>query len=167
MKNIQLGEINKAILALTTTKSNEQLYSEIAETAKSFIGADFVKLFLFDKDRLKREYYSGELIKHNTIIINKQFNKILSTDNMLYLSRTDLDKMHMKQFPHEIKHVAVVPLLYSQQMLGFIFLYFLKEKSISETERDMLILYSHTATLALNKIQLKEDSQKALELRDR
>ncbi len=167
MKNIQLGEINKAILALTTTKSNEQLYKEIAQTAKTFIGANFVKLLLYEKDHLKRVYYSDELIKQNTITINKYYSKILAANDVLYLSKSDLSRLQMKQFPHEIKQVAIVPLLYSQQMLGFLFLYSLKEKSLSETERDALIIYSHTATLALNKIQLQEDSQKALELRDR
>ncbi len=69
-----------------------------------------------------------------------------------------------------VQCVIDVPLLYKEKMkpLGFILLYFVNDKRrLTAEEEDMLTLYSHTAALALTKAQLQEESQKALEIRDR
>jgi signal transduction histidine kinase len=168
MKSISLKEVNKAASELVDTKSDKQLYTQIAEIARTLIGADFVKLFLVDKERLKKAYYSDTLVKSNNPISDKNFSSILSANEIRYLKKEDLQRLQLKQFPSEVNSLMVIPLLHSQQLLGFIFLYFLTEKpDLSQTEHELLILYSHMVVLAINKAKLQQESQKALEIRDR
>lgn len=168
MKNISFEEVNKALLALLEVKSDKELYTKIAETAKSLVDADYVKLFIYKKDHLKREYSSNNLIKRNLLINDKKFNNLLTTHEIFYITSDKLIKMQIKEFPEEIKFIAVVPLLYDRNVIGFLFLYFVKEKHhLTATEREALTLYSNSAVLGLTKAKLQEESQKALEIRDR
>lgn len=168
MKTISLKEVNSAISALVDAKSDRQLYSHIAETAKTLIGADYVKLYLSDKDRLKRVYFSDLVIKPNNFISNKNFNNIVSNNKIHYFANKDIQKMRLSQFPQDIKTIMVVPLFHSQQLLGYIFLYFLNDRqNLNQIENELYILYSHMVVLTINKIKLQQESQKALEIRDR
>ncbi len=168
MKNISLSQINKSMIALVDTKVDNQLYIHISETAKNLVGADYVKLCLVIKDRLKNSYCSDEVIKPYTLISNKNFTKLLSAQKILSLTQKDIQKLQVKKFPREIKSILVVPLFHSKEMLGTIFLYFLNERSkLTQNEYELLALYSHAVVLALNKAKLQEESHKALEIRDR
>lgn len=170
MKNINLEQVNNAILTLENTNLDEEFYSQLSESAKILMKADYVKLSLFEDERLRRKYYSDDLIKQNVLTTNKIFNTLLSTKEIFLLTQKNILQMRFKRFPPEIKSIVVVSLIHSKpkKLLGFFVLYFRHDKQIlSKNEREILILYSHTAALALNKAQLQEESQKALEIRDR
>ncbi|HSX09174.1 MAG TPA: HAMP domain-containing sensor histidine kinase [Candidatus Saccharimonadales bacterium] len=168
MKNLRLDQVNRAITALADTKSDKQLYSQIGESAKSITGADYAKLFLTDKTTSKKVYVSDDLIKPNFLINNKDFNKLISSDGIRYLTQADILKLQIKKFPHEIKFLIVIPLYHSTELLGYLFLYFLKEgKILDSSEKEILDLFGHTISLVLNKSKLQDESQKALEIRDR
>lgn len=168
MKTISLKEVNSAIAALVDANSEKQLYSHIAETAKTLIGADYVKLLMTDKDRLKRVYYTDQIIKPNNFIANKNLTKLILNNKIHYFAYEDIKNMQIKQYTNEIKTLMVIPLFHSQQQLGFIFLYFLNErKKLNQTEYELLILYSHMVVLTINKFELQLESQKSLEIRDR
>lgn len=163
MKNISLSELNKAVQVLIETKSEKQLYSQISETAKTISNASFVKFFLFDKERLKSVYSSDKAVKNNSVVIDKKFNKVLSSKDIVTLNRDDLKNIQFKHLPNEITLVTIVPLINTQHTLGFLFLYFVDDKKeLNQAERDLLALYSHTVVLALDKIQLQEESQRLL-----
>lgn len=167
MKNLSLEQVNKAILALSEIKSDKQLYSRIVEAAKDLIDADYGKLFLYLKDRYKRAY-ADEAVKRNILITNKNILKLLASKEIVYMTQEDLKKMQVKELSNDVKFVTIVPLLHAKQPLGYIFLFFTKEKHhLTATEREILTLYSHSAVLALTKAKLQEESQKALEIRDR
>lgn len=169
MNVITLEKINKEILDLVDAKSNKQLHSQIIEIAIALIAADYGKLYLYKKkDRLKRIYFSNEFVKRNALVLNKSFLKLLSTEKMITLDQEELHAMKIKLFPPEIKFFVCVPLLHTQHPLGYIFLYFLKDKkNLTPSEQELLTLYTHTVVLALTKAKLQEESQKALEIRDR
>ena len=168
MKITTLEQVNKAIGELVEAKSEKNLNEQIIEAAKALVYADYGKLYLYDKERLKRVYYSCELIKQNTLTLNKNFTKFLTKQSIFCLTKEKITSMQIKQFPKEINFVVMIPLIYTRQTLGFIFLYFKNDKtSLNANEQELLLLYGQTAVLALTKARLQEESQKSLEIRDR
>jgi signal transduction histidine kinase len=168
MKNISLSQVNKAIHELVDIKTDKQLYIQIGETAKNLLNADFVKLSIVSNDRLKKVYYSDEIISPSTLLTNKNVNKILSANKIFYMNQTDMRKLEIKKLPEKIQFVVVIPLIHSKQRLGLLFFYFLQEREkLTSTEHELINVYVHAVILALNKAKLQEESQKALEIRDR
>ncbi len=169
MKIVTLEQVNKAILDLVEAKSDRQLAAQIVETAKALVNADYGKLYIYNKKaRLKKAYYSDEVIKKDSLVINKSFLKFLSTQKVIVLTHEELERMQIKHFPQEIRFLVSIPLVYTQHSMGFIFLFFLQGKiHLTANEFELLTLYKHTAVLALTKVRLQEESKKALEIRDR
>ncbi len=168
MRITPLEQINKAVVDLVDAKSEKQLYTQIVEAAKALVYADSGKLYLYNKDHLKRAYYSDELVKQNTLLLNKGFIKLLSNQKIFSITREELKKMQFKNLSKELKFFISIPLIHAQQPMGFIFLYFRKEKNhLSANEQELLTLFKHTAVLALTKARLQEESQRAVEIRDR
>jgi signal transduction histidine kinase len=167
MNVFSLEQVNKAVVDLIDSKSDDQLYKQIVESAISLVHADFGKLYLYNKDHLKKAYYSNDYIKSNILLSNKSFTKLLSTQTIFSLNREQLQEMHFN-LRRKKQFVVIIPLIHSHQLLGFIFLYYLKnKKTLTTNELQILSLYKETATLALTKAKLQEESQKALEIRDR
>jgi signal transduction histidine kinase len=168
MKKLGLKHENTTFIDLINSKTDQQLYQQIVENAKKLINADFGKLHLYNKDRLKRAYYSDTLIKDNIIINSHEFNKFLLTKEIFIVSEKDFREMSIMDLPKEIKLLVAVPLIYAQQTLGFIFLYFNSpNKNLNKNELQLLEMYKYTATLTLTIAKLHAESQRALEIRDK
>jgi len=168
MKKIRLEQVSSAIQSLINASSDKLLYTQIVETAMRLIGTNYGKLYLYNKDHLKRISYTDDKVKLNTLIKNKNFNKLLTANELFTMRQETLRNWNIEDLPSEITFIVVVPLQSTQQPLGFLFLYYTNDKrKLTVTEREMLIIYSHTVVLALNKAKLQEESQKALEIRDR
>src|SRR6266550_3316360 len=122
MQITTLEQVNKAVVGLVDVKSEKELYSQIVEAAKALVFADSGKLYLYNKDHLKRAYYTDEIIKKNTLILNKGFIKLLSNQKIFSVTYEELKKMQLKNLSKEIKFFISIPLVHAQQPLGFIFL---------------------------------------------
>ena len=167
-KHFSLDQINNAILALTEAESQEQLYEKTVETAITLLDADMGKLVLYQNDKLKKVYYSDDRIKITSLISNKHFNKLLTAKRTFWLTAKELEKMQLKHFPHKAKFIVAIPLVHHQDILGVLLLFYLNEKKyITLGEQELLTLYGRTVVLALTKAILQDESQKALEIRDR
>jgi signal transduction histidine kinase len=168
MKKLSLKNENNTFIDLVDAKTDKQLNEQIVENARQLVKADCGNLYLYNKERLKRSYDSNDLIKNNVILTSHEFNKFLITKEIFILTAKDFNTIHNKQLPKEIKLFVVVPLIYAQQTLGFLFLYFNNpKKSLNKYELQLLNIYKHTATLALTKSRLQIESQKAMEIRDK
>lgn len=168
MKKPNLNYENTTFVDLIDAKTDKELNQQIVENAQSLIKANGGKLYLYNKNRLKSSYYSDNLIKNNEIIKSQEFNKLLSKKEIFTVTESDFPKMQIKLLPKEIKLIAVVPLIDAQQALGFLFLYFNKpKKTLTKMELQLLEIYKYTATLALTKSKLQNESQKAMEIRDK
>jgi len=168
MKLATLEQVNKAIQELVEAKSEKHLNAQLTEAAMTLMFADCGKLYLNDKDHLKRAYYSCELIKQNTFELNKNVNKLLNEQSIITFTKEQIEKLQSKKLPAEINFVVIIPLVHAQNVLGFIALYFKGDKnSLNANEQELLSMYKHTAALALTKAKLLEESEKALEIRDR
>jgi len=167
-KHFNLGQINRAVLAITDAPSEEQLYEQVVKTAIALLNADMGKLLINQNDRLKKVYYSDERARITSLVGNKHFSKLLATNRIFWLTSGDLKKMQLKHFPRKAKFIAVIPLIHTQRPLGFVFLFYFKEKKyLTQDEQELLTLYSRTVVLALTKAFLQDESQRALEIRDR
>jgi len=168
MDLITLEQVNKAVADIVDAKSDVQLNKKVVEAAKTFMHADYGKLYLYNKDHLKRAYFCCNEVKSNTLVINKNFTKLLNNHAIFSINTEEIKKLQLKQFSNKIKFLVIVPLIHGKESLGFIFLYFLKnKKNLTSNENEMLSLYKQTAVLAFTKEKLLEESQKALEIRDR
>jgi signal transduction histidine kinase len=168
MKTMNIEQLNSMIQTLTDTSPDKLLSAKIVETGELLTGAYCGKLFLYKKDHLKKTYYSDSKVKLNVLVTQKNFNKLLLSKEIFLINDEQLFRWKIKRLPGEIKSVVVVPFLYTRQPLGFLFLYFTKEKKqLTVTEKEVVTLFSHIAALALTKAKLQEESQRALELRDR
>lgn len=167
MNTFPLEQVNEAIVNLIDSNSDEDLNKQIVNSAMSLVHADSGKLFLYNKDRLKRIYYSNDYVKPNILVTNKKFLKLLNTKTIFSLNREQLKELHIT-VRGNLQLIIIIPLIHAQESLGFIFLYFLSnKKTLTDDETQILSLYTHTTTLALTKAKLQEESQKALEIRDR
>ncbi len=168
MEAINIENINKIIVNLVNTSSDKQLYAQIVENAVEIIHASYGKLFLYKKGRLRKMYYSDIKVKRNTLILDKTIRKLFSSDTILTLTKSELENRKITHFPNDITFVIIVPLSYAKETLGFLFLYFTQHKeTLTQVENELLTLYRHYSVLALTKATLKEESQNALEIRDR
>lgn len=168
MDTVNLEQVNKAVVELIDAKSEKQLNQQIVEAAKSLMHADYGKLYLYNKDHLKRAYYCCDEVKQNYLVNNKNFIKLLNKQSVFTITGEDIKKMQIKHFPVKIKLLVIIPLIHDRQPMGFLFLYYLNnKKNLSQFEKELLSIYKHTAVFALTKAKLQEESQRALEIRDR
>src|SRR6266480_6131962 len=103
MKIATLEQVNKAVVELIDAKTDKQLNAQIVEAAKALIYADYGKLYLYNKDRLKRSYYSSEHIKRNTLVLNKSFTKLLTSQKIVTITYEELKQMQIKHLSREVK----------------------------------------------------------------
>ena len=163
-----LEKINNAILVLQQANTDKQLYKGVVEEAIKLLHAEYGKLFIYDKEHLKKMYSSSPAIKRSALIKHKKFKKMINSKTSFSLDHETLKQMQIKNFPSEINKVTVVPLMHSQRPLGLLLLYFVQEKAdMTDIETLILTLFSRSAVLALTKAKLQEESRKALEIRDR
>ena len=168
MQNDQLQEINNAVSSLQQANSDKQLYKAIVEEAIKLVNSDYGKLYIYDHDRLKKVYSSSPGIKKATLIKNKKSRAILRLKTTTVFDKKFLQSLQMRNFPSEIEHVLFVPLLHGHRTLGYLLLYFTKNKKpLTDFELARTTLYSRSVSLAVTKAQLQEESKKALEIRDR
>jgi signal transduction histidine kinase len=168
MENAQLDAINNAVIALQQANSEKQLYKAVVEESIKLLQADYGKLFLYEKDRIKKMYSSSPSIKKATLIKSKKFKKLLNAKTLFSLNKDQLVQLQIKNFPPEIQLVLVLPLTHSTRTLGFLLLYFSNKKAdLSPLETASYTLFGRSIVLALTKAKLQEESRKALEIRDR
>lgn len=168
MENAQLQEINNAVSALQQANSDKQLYKTIVEEAMKLVQSDYGKLYIYANDRLTKAYGSSPNIKKATLIRNKKSREILRIKKTTVIDKAYIQSLQVRNFPPEIEHVIVVPLLHNQRTLGFLALYFRdKKKKLSDFDISKITLFSRSVSLAITKAQLQDESKKALEIRDR
>jgi signal transduction histidine kinase len=166
MKKISLEQINKAVQSFVDIASDAVLLERIGKTAITLIDADDGEFFLYKKNLLKRVYSSQK----NGVLNKKDASKLFATDTILSITQKTMRRWQLTQMPEGVKWIMVVPLLSKKKMKssGFIFLYFESDEHLlTKDEQELLTLYSRIASLALTKAELQEESQKALEIRDR
>ncbi len=166
MKLNILEKLNTSALALLKANSTKQLETAIAESTKSLVEAAHAQLYLYTKERLKREYSSSIAIKKSSLIKEPLFKTYLQNDSISLISQTKFHKWKLQNIPSGVQGIIVVPLIYKKDSLGFILLYHTAPE-LSELEKETLLLFSQTAVLAITKARLQEESKKSLEIRDR
>jgi len=168
MNNLHVRQINEAIQSFVDATSESILFERIGTTAITLTGATDGELFLYNKNSLKKVFSSNKKVTLHKKDATKLFSTETSSINTI--TQKTLRGEQFAKMQDEVQSVIHVPLLYKEKMkpLGFILLYFVNDKRrLTAEEEDMLTLYSHTAALALTKAQLQEQSQRALEIRDR
>src|ERR1700751_4268960 len=115
MNIVSIEQVNKAVIDLVEAKSDKLLNQQIVEAAKTFMDADYGKLYLYNKDHLKRVYYCCDEVKQNTLLDSKSFIKLLNKQTVFTITNQEIKKMQVKNFPSRIKFLIIVPLIHAQQ----------------------------------------------------
>lgn len=167
MKNDQLEQLNNAVAALQQANTDKQLYKIIVEEALKLARSDCGKLYLYDHEHLKKMYSSTPIIKKTTLVKNKKSREIFELKKTTVFTKANWHLLQKKNIPPEIEQILFSPFLHGQRTLGFLLLYFTSKEVITDTEIQKITLFSRSASLAVTKTKLQEESKKALEIRDR
>ena len=161
-----LEKINMSALSLLNASTAKQLEIAIVETSRKLIDAEHGQLYLYAKDRLKKTFSSSAAIKKATIVKHPSFKPFLQSNHTLLVTTEELKRWKTENFPPEVKSAVVIPFLHKNEKLGFLILYRVKDRPLSNEEIEGLRLLSKTSVLAITKYRLQEESKRALEIRD-
>lgn len=167
MKTDILDQLNASALEILNANTSKKLDSTITEGAKRLSKAHYAQLFLYEKDRVKKAYSSDNAIKKCTVSKNAQFKKQILKNIITCIPPTKLHQWKIENLPKEIQSINVIPLSLKDKPFGFIILFMDKQESFSDQEKKALTIFSQTATMAITKVRVQDDSKRALEIRDR
>lgn len=167
MKTDILDQLNLSAQELLNANTSKKLELTITEAAKRLGNARYTQLFLHEKDRLKKAHTSETAIKKCTISKNAQFKKQLLKETITHITPTKLHSWDVENLPKEIQSVNVVPFTHKDKAVGFVILFMDKQEDLSDQEKKALRIFSQTATMAITKVRVQDDSKRALEIRDR
>lgn len=162
-----LDQLNLSARELLNANTSKKLESTITEAAKRVSKAHNAQLFLYVKDRLKKTYSSDTTVKKCNPAKHAQLKKQLLKITLTHITPTKLHQWNIENLPNNIQSINIVPLNHKDKAIGFVILYTDKQEDLSEQVKKALEILSQTATMAITKIRVQDDSKQALEIRDR
>ena len=160
-----LEELNKAALKILSAYPLEKLCEVIAVQAMRLANAKYGSLYLYNADKLEAIYSSQELgIK----IKKKSFLQNLSnTKKITGIPDRQIQKMLPGLYALDIRSVRIIPLNHRNSSQGRLVLYSESVEQFRKSEVHILKLFASLASLAITKTQQHEETERALEMRDR
>lgn len=169
MDNI-LNTIYRTSLKFLTPLTLEQTYEVIIKEALRLVKADFGSIFLYEDDEFKRVYTNNPAL-YDIKVRKKGFTYRVFKERRPII----LDYAKTKKNPHLGQYAKygilyrndlMVPLFYQGKSLGVLSMISARNKPFTQTDVEVLTLLVPSATLAIRKAQLYDQTQKALEARD-
>lgn len=169
-KNLEhiLKRVHKASLKFLEPLELKETYRFIVKEAIRLVNAHYGSLVL-EKNGSFQRVYSTMLVN---LPIRKRGNTYKAfTERKAFFIHNQESLEHSRAFPYVIKlgikSVIYIPLLYKKEAVGVLVLDSKNEEHFTKKELDILKLFGSLASLAIKKSQFYEETQKALELRDR
>lgn len=167
MKKTLLASINAGINTIINASTIKQLESSVVGALMELVNATYGQLYTCTKDRSKKSYSSSKEIASLTVFKSNDSTKLENKQAVVLLTREQMTEKSDK-IPRDIKTIIRIPLFYKIGLIGVVFLYCKQSpEEITQEEREGLSLLTKTIVLALTKMQLYEESKKALDIRDR
>ncbi len=161
-----LEDINKIVLKLLSHSNADDMYQTIVEEGKKIISCEYGSIFLENDRKLKRVYASDPVFFH---VKPRQEGLIAMAlkskePNVVVVEKTKNIKPIFREL--KIKSIILIPLSYKGETTGVLTLLSRREVVLSAKEKNVLKLISSMSSLAIKKVQLYEETKKALETRD-
>lgn len=167
MKNDILDQLNQSALELLNASTTKKLETTIGDATGKLSEAVYTQLFLYVKDRLKKSTNSDPAISKCSIIKVPSLKKYLQKNTITHITPTKLKEWQIENLPANVQSINIVPLNLNDEILGFVVLFMDKKEDLTDLEKKAITIFSQSAVMALTKAQLQDESNKALEIRDR
>lgn len=144
----------------------DETYKLIAEEGKKLVKADYGSIFLVRDGQLKRAYASDPklyLIEHRKGGFIVKVSKSLRP---LIIDSGNLNKIHPRLKELGIKSGIIIPIFNRNKIIGILAFMSRKPDFFNKESIDALKLFGQTASLAIRKAELYEESKLSLEARD-
>lgn len=167
MENI-LEKINKATIKFLEPIDLNKTYETIVKEAIKLVNADYGSIFLEHEKELKRVYASSSVL-YQTLIRKRGYTYNAykqGKPSVLHLQKSKVKKIHKSIDNLNIRSTIFIPLSYKNKSIGVLSVDTLKDKYFAQKELNILKLFGSLATLAIIKMQLYDETKKALESRD-
>jgi len=166
--NISIIELlNSSALKLLSVQTLPQLSKTIVEEAKKLVGAEYGLIFLQEMDKFEKTYVSSLFLSKikpkRKGLMEKAFhshNITIMHNDAIHHTLPDLEKAG-------IKSVVIIPLSYQNASIGVLMLHSLKNEYFTNKELHILRLFGSMASLAITQTRLHDETNRALEMRDR
>lgn len=169
-KNLEhiLEKVHKASIKFLEPLELKETYRLIVKEALKLVNAHYGSLVLEKNGVFQRVY--------TTMPVNLSIRKKGNTykafiEQKAFFIHNQKSSEHTRAFPGLIRlgiqSVIYIPLLYKKESMGVLVFDSKNEEHFTKKELDILKLFGSLASLAIKKSQLHEETQKALELRDR
>jgi signal transduction histidine kinase len=159
-------KIYNSTLKFLSPLSLPDAYEQIAKEAIDLTGAKYGSIFMPEKGRMKRVYGSApELYR---VIPRKEGMtfQVYKTGKAMMRSSAILVKAHKAFTKMPIGTDISVPLTYKGTTVGVLSVLSFPDKQFSNDDLKLLELFAPLASLTIQKAQLHEDLEKALQSRD-
>lgn len=161
-----LENINRASIKFLEPLTPEELYKTIVEEVIKLVKAEYGSILLVKNGEFKRVYASSPLAYQT--INRKRGNtyKAFTTGKVIISDIQEAGRYHPELKKLGIKTSVFIPLSYQRKAIGVLTVNSTKKIPQTANELKILRLFGSFATLAIRKMQLYDETKKALETRD-
>lgn len=159
-------QMNKAAIRLLAAHPLSKLCETITLEARNLTGAQSGFLYLRSGDKLEAAYSTDERVAIK--LPRKQFlKKILQQKKIVVLKQDQFKKNLPGLLMPEVQSAVFAPLLYRNAAIGLLILCAADADCFKSSHMHLVRLYLSMVSLAIVKTQLLEETERALEIRDR
>ncbi len=161
-----LEKINKAALIFLSANSPEDTYVEVVNQAIKLVKADDASIFLKKGDETVIAYSS---LNYASLIVPRKkgyLSECIAKRKSFIIHSEEFSTHHPEISDHGVKSTIFIPLFYKRSTIGALVVLSFQTKTLTDRELDILKIYGSMASLAINNIQLLEETKNALQTRD-
>lgn len=164
--NIILDKINKAGIKLLRPLTEEETYKTVVDEAMKLSEADYGSIFMSKGEKLERVYASSPELYQIKIRPRGFTYRAFRIRKPFIVDIKYIAKVHPKIVSIGIQSDMMIPLSYRNKSIGVVSLLSRRPKVFNEDSMEALKLFASIASLALRKVNLYAETQKALDSRD-
>jgi K+-sensing histidine kinase KdpD len=158
--------IFETAVKLLTPTTLDETYSVIVEEACQLIKGEFGSIFIAQEDQLQRVY--STVPEALQLIPRRRGNsyKAFKEGHPVVVSAHKLKKTHPELGGRPVKSLILIPLIFDKEAIGILSLHSNNTHFFTQKRKHVLQLFGSLASLKIRNMQLLEELQEALRLRD-
>lgn len=161
-----LERIYQAGLKFLAPLGPEETYTVIVQEAMKLVGAEYGSILLEKNGGLERVYASSTILFQIKARKNGRTHKAFRDQKASVYHVLPKDDPHPLRNKLNVKSVIYIPLSHEHQAVGVLTVLSSKEKAFSQHELEILKLFGSMISLVIKKVQLIDETSRALSARD-
>lgn len=161
-----IEKINESGVKFLEPLTPEETYATIVNEAVRLVNAEYGSIILYQDGEMKRIYSSSPLAFKTVPRKKGNTHKSFSERKVIIADIEETGTYHTELKKHGIQSSVFIPLFYQQKAIGVLTINSKQKITAIGNELKILRLFGAMASLAIRKLQLYTETQKALEVRD-